>query len=129
MAIALQSLKCYCEVLSHCASCTGGQHNDETHVVDEVLRYAQDMEEVQRDVLAQAEARAEKAESEAAAEKEQRKRIMEAAANGALPLSAASPGMASDLASCSALLHPWAVLCLLPVKQKDILTMAGISSL
>jgi hypothetical protein len=53
------------------------------------------MEEVQKDVLAQAEARAEKAESEAAAEKEQRKRIMEAAANGAMPLSAASPGMAS----------------------------------
>ncbi len=53
---------------------------------------AQDMEDVQRDVLSQAEARAEKAESEAAAEKEQRKRIMEAAANGALPLTALTPG-------------------------------------
>lgn len=52
----------------------------------------QEMEEVQRDVVAQAEARAEKAESEAAAEREQRKRIMEAAANGALPLAASSPG-------------------------------------
>ena len=56
-----------------------------------VLR-VQEMGEVQREVVAQAEARAEKAESEAAAEKEQRKRIMEAAANGALPLAAASPG-------------------------------------
>ena len=52
----------------------------------------QEMEEAQRDLVAQAEARAEKAESEAAAEKEQRKRIMEAAANGALPLAASSPG-------------------------------------
>lgn len=52
----------------------------------------QEMEEAQRDLVAQAEARAEKAEGEAAAEKEQRKRIMEAAANGALPLAASSPG-------------------------------------
>ncbi len=52
----------------------------------------QEMEAVQREVVAQADARAEKAESEAAAEKEQRKRIMEAAANGALPLAASSPG-------------------------------------
>ena len=51
----------------------------------------QEMEAVQREVVAQADARAEKAESEAAAEKEQRKRIMEAAANGALPLAASSP--------------------------------------
>ena len=50
------------------------------------------MEDVQRDVLSQAEARAEKAESEAAVVKEQRKRIMEAAANGALPLTALTPG-------------------------------------
>ena len=50
------------------------------------------MEEAQRDVLAQAEARADKAEREAAAESEQRRRIMEAAANGALPLAASSPG-------------------------------------
>lgn len=54
--------------------------------------HAQDVEDVQRDVVSQAEARAEKAEKEATAEKEQRKRIMEAAANGALPLTAQSPG-------------------------------------
>ncbi len=47
---------------------------------------------MRNEVVAQAEARAEKAEGEAAAEKEQRKRIMEAAANGALPLAASSPG-------------------------------------
>ena len=59
------------------------------------------MEEVQRELLGQAEARVEKAESEAATERTQRKRIMEAAANGTLPLSATSPGINADPAGCS----------------------------
>ena len=59
------------------------------------------MEEVQRELLGQAEARVEKAESEAATERTQRKRIMEAAANGTLPLSATSPGINVDPAGCS----------------------------
>ena len=59
------------------------------------------MEEVQRELLGQAEARVEKAESEATTERTQRKRIMEAAANGTLPLSAISPGVNGDPAGCS----------------------------
>ena len=58
------------------------------------------MEEVQRELLGQAEARVEKAESEAATERTQRKRIMEAAANGTLPLPATSPGINADSAGC-----------------------------
>ena len=61
----------------------------------------QDMEEVQRELLGQAEARVEKAESEAATERAQRKRIMEAAATGMLPLTAASPGSHAESAGCS----------------------------
>ena len=59
----------------------------------------QDMEEVQRELLGQAEARVEKAESEAATERAQR--IMEAAATGMLPLTAASPGSHAESAGCS----------------------------
>ena len=59
------------------------------------------MEEIQKELLGQAEARVEKAESDAATERTQRKRIMEAAANGTLPLPSTSPGSAADSAGCS----------------------------
>ncbi len=55
------------------------------------MGWLQDAEAAQREVLEQAEARAAAAESEAAAEKEQRRRVMDAAAKGSLPL-VTSPG-------------------------------------
>lgn len=51
-----------------------------------LLLVAQEAEAAQRDVVEQAEARVTAAEQEAVAEREQRRRIMEAAANGNLPL-------------------------------------------
>lgn len=57
----------------------------------------QDAEAAQREVLERAEARAAAAEHEAAAEKEQRRRVMDAAAKGSLPV-VALQGLAQILA-------------------------------
>ncbi|CAL8467199.1 g6735 [Coccomyxa elongata] len=60
-------------------------------IIRELQKHLEEAEAAQRDVVDRAEARATAAEQEAAAEREQRHRVMEAAANGNLPL-VSSPG-------------------------------------
>ncbi|KAK9917001.1 hypothetical protein WJX75_009773 [Coccomyxa subellipsoidea] len=62
-------------------------------IIRELQKHLEEAEAAQRDVLERAEARVVAAEQEAATEREQRCRVMEAAANGNLPL-VSSPGNA-----------------------------------